>query len=109
MTSYDNLLVRAQDLVNVEVAVLVSPSLIVLMVSVDVKQHSKKNNLLHTERHIEDFCSTCGTHPPDMLCLSVWNKCLKCHVYGLVKLPLRASSNWKNLEPAIEISQPGKG
>ena len=83
MTSYDNLLVRAQDLVNVEVAVLVSPSLIVLMVSVDVKQHSKKNNLLHTERHIEDFCSTCGTHPPDMLCLSVWNKCLKCHVYGL--------------------------
>ena len=55
MTSYDNLLVRAQDLVNVEVAVLGSPSLIVLMVSVDVKQHSKKNNLLHAERHIEDF------------------------------------------------------
>ena len=39
---------RSQSCVKVEVVVLGFPSLIVLMVSVDVKQHLKQKNSVHT-------------------------------------------------------------
>ena len=43
---------RAHELCEVEVVVLGSPSLIVLMVSVDVKQHGTEHKTVHCAMHV---------------------------------------------------------